>query len=258
MITKIVIRDNTKSPIKYISDLEIMKNGSSWEFKPGVNIIIGENGSGKSTLLKLIKTYLLIDSDECGRGIYNNKLNKLRSILGDEFLDGIDVYADYTKNTFNLLHASETTQDDNEKNIESFRRHFTQLISSTGEGVIIAINSLLDKIFSKEVNLTFDYEKEIKERFGKYYEYIEKHRIQEPDAYTIIMDEPDRNLSLSRLEDIKVIFTHQKPKTQIIAVLHNPILLYDLIKNYDDMINWIELTKGYKEQLINTINNLVK
>lgn len=54
MITSVKIKDNTKTPFEYVSDIETFENGREFIFKPGVNVIIGKNGSGKSTLLNII------------------------------------------------------------------------------------------------------------------------------------------------------------------------------------------------------------
>ena len=49
MVTKVIIQDNTKSPLRYIADLKAFNNGREYVFQPGVNIIVGENGCGKTT-----------------------------------------------------------------------------------------------------------------------------------------------------------------------------------------------------------------
>ena len=54
MVTKVVIKDNNKSPVGYISSLKNFKNGNSFVFKDGVNVIVGENGSGKTTLMNML------------------------------------------------------------------------------------------------------------------------------------------------------------------------------------------------------------
>ena len=51
MITKVVINNNGDTPIEYLSRLGAFKNGKTYEFKPGVNIIVGKNGCGKTTLM---------------------------------------------------------------------------------------------------------------------------------------------------------------------------------------------------------------
>ena len=87
IVTKVVIRDNTKSPIHYIADLKAFKNGTEYEFKPGVNIIVGENGSGKTTLIEIIRKYLVVDFTECFRGDYNCNINALfRTFHNDAML----------------------------------------------------------------------------------------------------------------------------------------------------------------------------
>lgn len=65
MITSVKIKDNTKTPFEYVSDIEAFENGREFIFKPGVNVIIGKNGSGKSTLLNIISMYALCDKSMC-------------------------------------------------------------------------------------------------------------------------------------------------------------------------------------------------
>ncbi len=48
MIYKVKIKDNTKTPFEYVSDIKAFENGREFIFKSGVNVIIGKNGSGKS------------------------------------------------------------------------------------------------------------------------------------------------------------------------------------------------------------------
>mgnify|MGYP000758892272 CR=1 FL=1 len=60
MITSVKIKDNTKTPFEYASDIEAFENSREFIFKPGVNVIIGKNGSGKSTLLNIISMLSLI------------------------------------------------------------------------------------------------------------------------------------------------------------------------------------------------------
>lgn len=256
MVTKVIIKDNTNTPLRYIADLENFKNGTEYEFKAGVNIIVGENGSGKTTLLNLIKKYLCVDYTECFRGDYNCNINALfRTFNNDGMLDGVDVYADYTKNTFRLSHADEKAQNEAVKTFEEFGAFFEQKSSSTGESVLVAINYLFGYIFGKKVKLTFDYN-QFEEVYPLYVDYVEKHRVECADEWTILMDEPDRNLSLGNIKDIKGILSFHKPHTQMIAVVHNPLLIYALSKM--EHIHFIELTKGYVKKVRKQVDAIVK
>ena len=254
MVTKVVIQDNKKSPVGYLSKLENFANGKEYTFKPGVNVIVGENGSGKTTLMKLIEAYLMVGYGRCERGIYNKNVSRVMQ-YGDKVPDGVDVYADYKKNTFRLSHSGECEGEEAMRNKHDFAALIGQKSSSTGEGVVVALNSLFDYMFGKDAELAFDYS-QFEEGWTKpYFDYTEKHRVICDDEWTILMDEPDRNLSLENIGHIKGILSFHKPNTQIIAVVHNPLLIYALSKKR--CVNFIEMTEGYVDKVKKEVNNLI-
>ena len=257
MITKVVIKDNKNSPIRYLSKLKAFKNGTEYTFKEGVNVIVGKNGCGKTTLMKLLERYLLVDYTECSKGDFNNNIDGLlRTFKSNEgILDGVGVYADYQRNTFRLCHAGERKEEDNQKNFKVFSEFMTQRESSMGESVLVAINSLFGQMFSKDANLFFDYLQFKEDYYPHYAEYIKAHKI-EGDEWTILMDEPDRNLDLENIMQIKGILSFHKPHTQIIAVVHNPLLIVSLSRTPE--VNIIEMTKGYVKKMESNIKKLLK
>ena len=256
MVYKVVIKDNKRSPLRYLPDLDNFQNGKEFIFKPGVNIIVGENGCGKTTLMNLIKKYLTVDYMDCDKGEYRCNINSLYEGLGQmSLLDGIDVYADYQKNTFRLSHAGEKEQKQAVKTFEDFGTMFTQKHSSTGESVLVAVNSLFNYMFKKGAKLIFDYS-QFKESDPLYWEYVKQHSQENSDEWTILMDEPDRNLDIENINQIKGILSFHKEQTQIIAVVHNPLLICSLSKKKD--INIIEMTEGYVHKVNQLVRNLIR
>lgn len=256
MVEKVVIYDNTKSPVRYLSSLDTFNNGKSYEFHTGVNIIVGENGSGKTTLLKIIEKYLLVDEMSCAAGMYNCNINSLfTDFMKNKMLDGVGVYADYTRNTYRLCHCDEKTKDSVLDSFENFGMFIEQNSSSTGEAVSMSVSHLFNYIFNKKTDKFFNY-RQFEENYHEYCEYIEKHHIDRHDEWTILMDEPDRNLSIDNIEDLKSILSFHKPNTQIIAVIHNPLIIYALAKNKN--VHFIEMTKDYVKKVTKAINELTE
>jgi len=257
MVYKVAIKDNKKSPLGYLPDLDNFQNGKEYTFKPGVNIIVGENGCGKTTLMNLIRKYLMVDYTDCDKGEFRCNINNLyESVLNkNSFLDGIDVYADYQRNTFRLSHAGEKEEYQTIKTAQDFSTLLDQKNSSTGESVLMAVSSLFNYMFSKKVQLTYNY-CQFKESDPLYWEYVKSHRWEASDEWTILMDEPDRNLDIENINQIKSILSFHKKHTQIIAVIHNPLLIYNLSKRKS--INIIEMTEGYGDKIKKLVNNLVR
>ena len=253
MVTKVVINNNEDTPIEYLSGLRAFKNGKTYEFKPGVNIIVGKNGCGKTTLMNLIKKYLLVDYSECSAGEWNCNINDICFGLGENkhMYGGADVYADYQRNTFRFCHAGERKENDEIfADMHSTNEFFGQKWASTGQGVLQSLSSLFARMFGDSARLTFDY-LQLGDNYPQYMKYIHDHII-EGDEWTILMDEPDRNLDIENIGQIRGILNVHKPHAQIIAVVHNPLLICALSKNPE--VNFIEMTRGY----VNKVKKLVK
>ena len=66
------------------------------------------------------------------------------------------------------------------------------------------------------------------------------------------LDWLDRNLDIDNIMDLYKVLSFHKPQTQIIAVIHNPALIYKLSKL--DCVNFIEMTKGYLKKITGFMN----
>ena len=156
MIERIRIKNNKNVDRCYLKDIPAFKNGKEYTFTDGVNIIVGENGCGKSTLINLLKDYLSVDGEWCGRGLYGKSKHKiiknLFSLKEEPVMyDGVEVFADYRLNTFCLTPFVER---DLSEMLETGRfsdmslQMDTQILSS-GQKTMAALYTLFEKMFSK-------------------------------------------------------------------------------------------------------------
>lgn len=263
MISEVIFRDIHNSPINYLSSIEYFNRTASIEFKSGVNIIVGNNGSGKSTLLKLLRYYCLC-SDSIMSGNVSNKLFDMYKIKGNKGIllhDGISVISDYNGAVFNLLDSN--SLHGNKNNVLSsainFGLFYNMLNESTGEGLMSSIGVLFNTMFSNNVNLDFpiNWMADNSENSGNIMEsllidYYRKNSfkyngISSEKEYTVLMDEPDKNLDIHNLDSIYNILREKKDGVQLIAVINNPLLIYRLSKCSD--INFIEMADNYVNEV---------
>lgn len=256
MVTKVIITDNSKSPIHYLGDLPTFKNGKEFIFKEGVNVIVGENGSGKSTLINLIKFYLLVAEQDCNSSKIQNLYKHFNTDDSyTDFCSGVEVFADYEKNTFRLCHNDEKSNDFILENYHNAGSYFIQQHLSTGEGMMENLEALFDFVFGGKTSTTFNYNQFKDTKYNEYYNYVKNHTVKS-NEYTFLLDELDRNLSLNNISQIKGILSFHKPDTQLIVVIHNPLLIYTL--SDDKNINFIEMSDNYINSIKKEIENLIK
>ena len=266
MIKSVTIRDAGCAPYAYIADIPALKEGTTIEFKPGINIIVGANGCGKSTLIKTIATYLL-----CGNGCMKTPTgyNSVRDAANDrhlwdpteteKLLDGVDVAHDYNGVAFILRNSYEMEEGEALRDMDSFKSAYTRRVSSMGENTMFSIQTLFDVMFADKgveylafpiANLKkiMDNAGDVwKERLKKRLLYYKWHQVTdltpEDFQYTVLMDEPDRNLDIYNLDQVADILSQDKEMTQLIATVHNPLLIARLSQKPN--VNIIEMTEGY-------------
>lgn len=265
MIESITINNNKRTPFRYAFQIEAFKNGTEFVFKPGVNVIIGKNGSGKSTLLKMIAKYMLCENSMCSE-VPNEALD-FPDVFDDEdqILDGVSIKADYVGKVFNLLQQSEMNNYDALKNSHNFNLYMNGSSSSSGEKNICAISTLFDFIFSRQdyefpIRSLVEYKKKSNKlwiaRIDNLLRYYANNHVKMSEKdfeYTTLMDEPDRNLDIDNIVNLYDVLSIHKPQTQIIAVIHNPALIYKLSKL--DCVNVVEMSKGYLKKVKSFVND---
>ena len=267
MIKSVIIDNNKNLPLKYSYKLESLKNGTRFDFTNGVNIIIGKNGSGKTTLLQNIASYLL-----CKHNYYSQLPNfavfgealKLNDLFNDnELKGGMKVKCDYAGVVYNYVPCYEKRDN---YDAYAIANKMECANKSVGEKVKVELNSLFNIAFNnrkvqfpiKELMSKRDSSNNLwKERFTNLLKYYKENSFvptQDDFSFTFIIDEPDKNLDISNIDELYNVLSYQKEMTQLICVIHNPILIYKLSKL--DYINFIELTDGYLEEIKNVFNKL--
>lgn len=242
------------------------------EFKPGINIIIGENGCGKSTLLNIIRQGNLLTHSFIPK--------KSRFPITDvENLDNIYkcfvIKQDLSTPVFNLYRMSEDSHKlaSNELNDKAELTQFLGMREeSKGQNVKGDLSQLFHIMFkqSSECYPLLYYVKELTKTFpakdvsdSPFIKEVNGEALLETvkgnhteckePMYTILMDEPDAGLDVENLKDVYGMLSTQRPDTQVIAVVHNPLLIYKLSKL--DYINIIEMSKNYLSEIKNFLEN---
>lgn len=266
MIRSVTVRDARCAPYSYVADIPALKEGTTIEFKPGINIIVGANGCGKSTLIKTIATYLL-----CGNGCmktpteYNAVGDAVKDrhlwdpTEGEKLLDGVDVAHDYNGVAFILRNSYEMEEGEALRDMDSFVSAYKRRVSSMGENTMFSIQTLFDVMFADKgveylafpvANLKkiMDNAGDVwKERIRQLLQYYKRNQVTdltpEDFQYTVLMDEPDRNLDIYNLDQVADVLSQDKEMTQLIATVHNPLLIARLSQKPN--VNIIEMTEGY-------------
>lgn len=265
MIQEVYIKDPENSTVKYLSGLKNFPEGRKFEFSPGVNVIVGPNGSGKTTLLKLLYDFTFTCDSP-----YSKTPNPSEpySILEydkfyidgrSELKDGVQIKAYWAAMFFRYLPSSDLKPGSESKSIGNMRLHMSSAGSSTGESTMDGIDYLFSEMFGRK-NYEFplsdlkklkssgnDYWAPRIENLLKYYKENNIDVAEKDFEFTVLMDEPDKNLDLENSKQVYGILSHRKEQTQMIAVIHNPILIYKLSKLKN--INFIEMEPGYVDEI---------
>lgn len=273
MIRKVKIEDNSNLLFDYARELEAFRNGREYEFKPGINIIVGKNGCGKSTLVKQLSSYML-----CMGGSHSSLPNtdmeggmlKMNLFFNDKdaLRDGIKIESDYLGVAYNYVSHKEVNKEEVFNSVSSLGLYLDNKSSSTGESGVRTLCHLLDFAFkNKDVIFPVQKLKNLADTSNEYWkdklyqllDYYDKNRTsinKDEFEYTFLLDEPDRNLDIDYIDELYGMLSLHKSFTQIICVIHNPILIYKL--NKVDHVNFVEMSDGYLDKIKEVFDNLIK
>ena len=214
MITKITIKDPTKTPIAYWQNVPWLKTLNELNFSPGLNIIVGPNGSGKSTLLKAIAT--VTHCIQSGISHVTNTSCQEMCPYGD-FKNGIQIESN--GKPFGFFTPGQRpglvggmAGFDNDFFAEGLDS--TLFKGSSGEETIVFFGKLLDKLTS---TTTISYK--ISDTYNT--DYVFKNTIDCGTRSTLLLDEPDRAVSiLSQIKLWTAIERLSYTKFQVIVASH--------------------------------------
>lgn len=225
------------------------------EFKSGLNYIVGENGSGKSTLLNIIKS-----ANRCKHSFIPQKDHLDVTTIEElnHLFDHFQVIQDYRIPIFNLYRQKEDpTKHNNLKDLDEFKIHMAGVTESRGQNVLGDINQMFDWMFNRQSecypclqivsNIHNKDSAKVLDSANLLKKFKNNLKIDDPPVYTILMDEPDQGLDIINSKEIYDTISFDKPQTQLIAVVHNPLIIYKLMKSTN--AHWIEMSEGYLDKV---------
>lgn len=272
MITSVEITDIKDLPVRYAGKSAGIYNGRSFEFSNGVNIVVGPNGSGKTALFECMSQYLLCYDNECSHmftdAIYAPSIfNEDNSVK-----QGMKLHHDFNTKCFRYMHNA-SSRSSSACTARSLAHHVENTWKSAGESSISAMQCLFDTMFSikdyafpikdmldmKNKPSTNGVWKDRLDHMLKYYKdntFVTSTSVKEQLLrYTVLIDEPDRNLDIYGIEDLYKMLSYQRDDTQLIVIIHNPMLIYKLYKAKNRCnINFIEMVPGYIDKILEIVS----
>lgn len=240
----------TNGQFGYLSERDNLKLSSFLEngvkFSNKTNVLIGKNGSGKSTILNIIRA-----ANMCSHSTTSSfNLFDFRDL--EDLLNNFEIKSNFHLPVFNLYRLKEDVERLTSNNIET-RDDMVAFLAATsesnGQNLIGDLNVLLDDMFSKKKMVSMASIIEGLEKTKTVKNILDSFIKNQVDDMltTVLMDEPDQGLDIENIKEIYGVLTANREDTQLIAAIHNPLLIYKLSKL--DFVNIVETTPGYLKSI---------
>jgi energy-coupling factor transporter ATP-binding protein EcfA2 len=239
----------------YATNLEGIKD-KNFEFSEGFNCLFGPNGCGKSSILKIIKAYCAIEKG--GWSCLSDPI-KLPATLPSHFPAVYSIYSPGNCIAKVDWDGSPSFFNEGDVKIDGFSWFFTN--EKMSEDGITNGDEHLENMATKPSSGQYRLQK-----LNKIFNILEnppKITAKTPEGQyisslprngkiTILLDEPERALSLPKQMELFDILSNLSEKYQIIVATHSPFILFQ------ENVEIFDFEKNYSQLCINIFKNCVK
>lgn len=252
--------------------------GKHFEFKPGVNILVGDNGCGKTSFINVLRKMTLCNRVLGSSNFFNQYWQlSLSEYVDMGYFDRVDLQADFSISFANVREVSDLESNGEYNTLLDFVQYLDGHNKSAGQNKLNNIQLTMDYLstnsslkWSKNDYSHLDFNKsclqKIKEiakdnkKLKLITDYYDSHHLgnqegynKEYYGYTIFADEPDASVDIHNLEQLYAFYASTPNHYQHIVSMHNVALIYALSKL--ENVNVIDLSKGYYKEIVKFMEN---
>lgn len=257
MISELLITDLNRSCVHHARDVPFFKGRTSVEFKPGLNILWGGNGAGKSTILSAIAR--MLHCEQGGRSVVTkDSLDAVFTVPGTGVTSRVGERSETMATGLVPVHDGQCVLhvdpghavglmmggaafdwDFGDQGIAN-----TMFRGSSGQTTSQRLNAALNAIIRGPKSwptIEWKVDKKATWLHGRTEQVDEYLKGTLPAGFqpTVLLDEPDRSLSMKLQAGLWTNLAAKFTNIQIIAASHSPFALRL------PGVNYIEMTPGY-------------